>query len=130
MGETHAGWGEIHRMQVWPKMEPRLPHEGVLEEAGGFPLCLTSRMRKVDMEMGGVRFSQTVCCIPGSVPSGFIHHWIFIEHLLHARQCSGCQKLRSKQKQYPCSSGAYFLLEWNQMTDTHILFNHYSLHGV
>lgn len=83
------------------------------------------------MEMGGGwRFSQTVFCMPGTGPGGFLHQQTFVDNLLHARQCSGCQGLRSEQKPCLCCPGANFLLEWNLESPV-LPFNHHSsLRGV
>lgn len=93
------------------RRDPRrsLPPRGELWRGRG-PELFRKRKVKVEAGWGGVSHRLSVA---GQAPyrGAFIHQWVFTEHLLHARRCSGCQGFKSEQKQWPCSPGAWFLLE-------------------
>ena len=96
-----------------PRWHRACPERGDLQEARGPQLF---RMRKVEMGMGWSGGSHRLSAV-GQALCQVRSSQILTEHLLYARQCSGCQGFRSEQKQCPCSPGAYFLLEWNQMIE-------------
>ena len=76
---------------------------------GGGPQLFRKVEVEVQVEARGGGVSHGLSVVGQALYQGaFIHQWVCMVHLLHARRCSGCQGFKSEQKQCPPLSWSLF----------------------